>query len=87
VRGLAWPDPDVDGTVHTRLGGLYWVVLIVDRGRPAGQIVDLVHLDIEGEANVVADGLEARVAEDLLEIAARASEFTHEAIGGAFQEP
>ena len=52
----------VDGAEHAGLGGLHGVALVVDgRGR-AGEVVDLVHLHIEREADVVADQLEVRVA-------------------------
>ena len=64
----------VDGAMHAGLGGLHRIVLIVDGRSRAGEIVDAAHLQIEREADVVADGLEARVVEDGHEVAARAGE-------------
>ena len=58
----------VDGPDHARLRGLHRVALIVDRGGGAGEIVDLVHLDIEREGHVVSHDLEARIAQVLGEI-------------------
>ena len=64
----------VDGAVHAGLGGLHRIALIVDRRGRAGQIVDLVDLDIERKGDVVAEQLEAIVTEDAIEIAPRAGE-------------
>ena len=53
----------VDGAVHAGLGRLHRIVLVVDRRGRAGQVVDLVDLDIEREGHVVAHQLEARIAD------------------------
>ena len=53
----------VDGAVHAGLGRLHRIVLVVDRRGGAGEIVDLVDLDIERECHVVAHQLEARVVQ------------------------
>src|SRR5678816_2553298 len=60
--------------MHARLGRLHRVELIVDRACRAGEIEDLVDLDIQGERNVVPDQLEALVAQQVLDVAARAGE-------------
>ena len=57
-----------------RLGRLHRIVLVVDRRGRAGEIVDLVDLDIEREGHVVAHELEARMAEQVLDIALGAGE-------------
>ena len=54
----------VDGAVDACLGGLDGIELVVDgRGR-AGQVIDLIHLDVQGEGNVVAHQLEMGVIEE-----------------------
>jgi hypothetical protein len=55
----------VDGAVHAGLGGLHRVELIVDRGCRAGQVVDLVDLDIERKGHVVAHQLEVRAFQQM----------------------
>ena len=51
---LGQPQHVVDGAVHRSLGGLHRIVLIMNgRGR-TGEIIDLVHLDIEREDHVMA---------------------------------
>ena len=64
----------VDGAVHARLGGLYRVVLIMDRRGRAGQIVDFVHLDIKREGDVVPDELEALPPHQMVDVALCAGE-------------
>jgi hypothetical protein len=64
----------VDGAVHARLGGLHWVVLIMDGRSGTGEIVDLVHFHIEREGDVVPDDLEVFVIEQVLDIPTRAGE-------------
>ena len=57
--------------MHARLGGLHRIALVVDgRGR-AGEVVDLVDLDIERKGDVVAHHLESGVAEQVLDVVAR----------------
>ena len=64
-------------------------MLIVDRRGRAGQIVDLVDLDIERKRHVVADQLEAMVIERCVDIAPRAGEIVVDAddAGALFQQP
>ena len=64
----------VDGPVHAGLDGLHRVVLVVDGGGRAGQVVDLVHFQIEREGHVVAQKLEARVVQQVKDVVARAGE-------------
>ena len=55
----------VDGAVDAGLGRLDGVELVVDgRGR-AGQVVDLVHLDVQGEGDIVANQLEVGVLQEV----------------------
>ena len=55
--------------MHAGLGRLHRVVLVVNgRGR-AGEVVDLVDLDVEREGDVVAHQLEARMAEQMVDVA------------------
>src|SRR5262249_47549483 len=64
----------VDGAVHARLRRLHGIVLVVNgRGR-AGEVVDLVDLDIERKRHVVTHELEVVVIEQMLDIALRAGE-------------
>ena len=60
--------------MHAGLRGLDRVVLIVDRRRGAGEIVDLVDLHIERKRHVVAHQLEMRVVEQVLDVALGAGE-------------
>ncbi|CAI8691167.1 hypothetical protein EMIT0111MI5_110083 [Burkholderia sp. IT-111MI5] len=62
VRALGEPQ-HVDRAHHTGLGGLHGIELIVDRRSRTGEVVDLVHLDVQRKGHVVAQCLEARVAE------------------------
>ena len=80
-RGLEDPAPEtlgqaqhVDGAMHAGLGRLHGIVLIVDRRGRAGEIVDLVDLDIERKRHVVAHQLEARMADQMLDVALAAGE-------------
>ena len=54
--------------MHAGLGRLHGIELVVDRRGRAGQIVDLVDLDIERKRHVVAHQLEVRVVEQMLDI-------------------
>ena len=49
-------------------------MLVVDRRGRAGQIVDLVDLDKERKGHVVAHELEARIAEEMLDVLLGAGE-------------
>jgi hypothetical protein len=51
----------VDGAVDRCLGGLYWVVLIVNRRCRAGEVIDLVDLDKQWKGDVMAHEFEARI--------------------------
>ena len=64
----------VDRAVHAGLGGLHRIVLVVDRRGRAGEVEDLVDLDVEREGHVVAHQLEARVAEQVRDVALGAGE-------------
>ena len=64
----------VDGTVHAGLGGLHWVVLVVDGAGRASQVVDLVHLKVQRKSDIVPDELKARMAKQVLHVALGAGE-------------
>jgi hypothetical protein len=53
---------------------LHRIVLVVDRGGGARQIVDFIHFYIERKAHVVAHELEAGMREQVLDISLRAGE-------------
>ena len=57
-----------------RLGCLDGVVLVMYRRGGAGEVIDLVDLDIEREGDVVPDGLKSGVAEQRFDVAAHACE-------------
>ncbi len=57
-----------------RLGRLHRIELVMHRRGRAGEIVDLVDLDIERERHVVAQHLEELVVEQVHDIVARAGE-------------
>ena len=59
----------VDRAVHRGLQRLDRVVLVVDRRGRTGEVVDLVDLDIEREADVVAQELEARIGVQMVDVA------------------
>ena len=59
----------VDRAVHARLRRLHRVELVVDRRGGARQVEDLVDLDVERERHVVAHQLEARVAQEVRDVA------------------
>jgi len=54
--------------VYAGLGGLYGVVLVVDGGGWAGEIVNLINLDIEREGHVMALHFEARIIHQMTDI-------------------
>ena len=47
------------------------VTLVVNRARRAGQVVDLIDFDVEGECHVVPDHLEARISEQVGDVVLR----------------
>src|SRR5660397_282958 len=51
--------------MHTGLGGLHGVELVVDRGSRTGQVVYLVRFDEERESDVVTVGFEVRVVQEM----------------------
>ena len=55
------------------------IVLIMDRRRGTGQIVDLIDLDVEREGHVVTDELEAMMIEHPVDIATRPGEIVVDA--------
>jgi hypothetical protein len=64
----------VDRTVDARLRRLHRVELIVDgRGR-AGEVVDLVYLDIEREGDVMAHQFETRLLQEVGDVVLPAGE-------------
>jgi len=54
--------------MHAGLGGLNGIMLIVHRRGRAGEIVDLVHLDIERHRHVMAHQLKVRPSEKMRDI-------------------
>ena len=54
--------------MHAGLGRLHRIVLVMHRRGRAGEIVDLVDLDVERERHVVADQLEMLVVEQMLDV-------------------
>ena len=64
----------VDGAVHAGLGRLHRIVLIVNWRSQAGEIVDLLHLDIERVRDVVPHQLESRVADQMRDVLPAAAE-------------
>ena len=59
----------VDGAMYAGLGGLHGIVLIVDGGCRAGEVIDLVHLHIEREGDIMPQKLKAWKAEQMVDIA------------------
>ena len=64
----------VNRSVDRGLGRLHWVVLVVDRRCRAGQIVDLVDLNIERKCYVMSYKFEVRQALKMRDIAFGAGE-------------
>mmetsp|Transcript_30203 Transcript_30203/g.89559 ORF Transcript_30203/g.89559 Transcript_30203/m.89559 type:complete len:390 (+) Transcript_30203:56-1225(+) len=69
----------VVGAHEGRLDGLDRVELVVRRGGRAGQVVDLVHLDLEGLDDVMADDLEVGPPHQVLDVELAAREVVVEA--------
>jgi len=44
--------------MHTRLGGLHGVMLVMNWARWAGKVVDLIHFHIEREGDIVSHQFE-----------------------------
>lgn len=51
--------------MHAGLGGLHWVELVMNGRCRTGQVVDLVHLDVEREGHIVAHELKVRMIEQM----------------------
>jgi hypothetical protein len=58
----------VDGTMDTRLCGLYRIKLIMDWGSRTCEIIDLVNLNIEGKGNVVPHQFEVMIIQQMKNI-------------------
>ena len=58
----------VDRAVDGRLGRLHRVVLVVDRRRGTGEVVDLVDFDMQRKRHVVADELEPRIGVQVVHV-------------------
>jgi hypothetical protein len=69
----------VNRAMHRGLGRLHRIMLIVNWRRRAGQVVDLVDLNIEGKGHVVTDYLKIPVAQEVLDIPLRAGKKVIEA--------
>lgn len=55
----------VDRAMDAGLGGLYWIPLVVNRRRRAGEVVDSVNLYVKWEGNVMTDQFEMWVAKQV----------------------
>jgi hypothetical protein len=64
----------IDGAMNAGLGGLDWIVLVVDGGGGTGQIIDLIGFDIERKSHIVPDHLETVMIEHALDVAPCAGE-------------
>jgi hypothetical protein len=51
------------------LGGLYRIVLVMNRAGRTGKIVDLIHFDIEWETDVMSDDFEIGVIDQIDNVA------------------
>ena len=61
----------VDGAVHAGLGRLHRIVLVVDGGGGAGQVVDLVGLKVERKRHVMPDDFKTMMIEHALDVTTR----------------
>jgi len=64
----------VDRAMHARLRRLHRIMLVVDRRSWAGEVVDLVDLEVERKRYVVPHELEVMVIKQMLDITARPGE-------------
>ena len=60
--------------MNAGLGGLHRVELIVNGRRRTGEVIDLVHLDIEREGHIVAHQLKVRMIEQMSNVVLSAGE-------------
>src|SRR5262249_43727498 len=68
----------VDGAKHARLDRVNRIVLIVHRARRAGEVVDLVDLDVDRKHDIVPHKLEMRMIQQMRDVAAPAGDETVE---------
>ena len=52
----------IDGAKHAGLGRLHRIFLIIDGAGRAGQVINLINLDIKREGDVMADDFKVRLA-------------------------
>jgi hypothetical protein len=57
--------------MHGSLRGLDWVALVMHWRRGAGQVVDLIDLDVKRKCHVVSNQLESRMLEQVLNVGPR----------------
>src|SRR5437773_2034261 len=58
----------IDRAMHGSLRGLDWVALVVHGRGGAGQVVDLVYLDVKRKCHVVSDQVESRMVKQVLNV-------------------
>jgi hypothetical protein len=59
----------VDRAMHRRFGGLYRIVLIMNRRCRTGEVVDFIDLDVQRKGHVVAHEFEARIRMKMFDVA------------------
>lgn len=64
----------VDGAVHAGFGRLHRIMLIMDGGGGAGQIVDLIGLKIKRKRYIVPDDFKTMMIEHALDVTTRPGE-------------
>ena len=64
----------IDRPVHTGFSGLHGIVLVMNRGGGASQVIYFVHLNIQRKSDIVAQKLKSWIAEQMLDIALVAGE-------------
>jgi hypothetical protein len=57
--------------MNIHLGRLNRIVLVMDRGRGTGEVIDLVHLDKERKGDIMAEKLKVRVPHQVDDISLR----------------
>ena len=63
----------IDRAVDRGLSGLHRVVLVMDRARWAREVINLVHLEVQGKRHVVADELKPVVIKQVADVVLGAS--------------
>src|SRR5262245_42149076 len=61
----------MDPPVHADLRGLHRIKLVVNGRSWAGKIENFIDFDVERETNVVAHQLEARIRQQMMDVASR----------------